>query len=166
MVSDRPTATRFRASLRLAGIGFTAIAGLAIVVGAINSEALVSSAFDRAFAALDKPATKAASRTFDGIAGSEDFWLRAENANIVKTLAVGQKITLNANGLERLLTITGVSDAADAVTHIQTTADKARILLITCREGDARTGREVRLRLEAGQIAEVPAGATAAPRAL
>ena len=168
MVLDRPTepANRSTAALRLAGVGIAAIGGLAIIFGAVNSDALVSSAFDRAFAALDQPATKVASRTFDGIAGSEDFWLRAENANIVKTIAVGQKITLNANGLERLLTITGVSDAADAVTHIQTTADKARTLLITCREGDARTGREVRLRLEAGQIAEVSADAATAPRAL
>lgn len=144
-------------------IGLSSFCGLA-VAGAftvVSSESLVSNAFETAFAGIDRPAVREpvariAAAAFDGVEGSEEFWLRAENANSLKALVVGQKITLNANGQARHLLITNVSDEGDAATHIQTTVKQARVLVLTCREGDAKSGRDVALRLEAGQIVEVP----------
>ncbi len=144
------------------GLGLAAIA---LTFTAFNSETVVATGFERAFAALQKPAIKVATRAYDGIAGSEEFWLRSNaNANLVKAVAVGQEITLAANGTERHLTITGVTDADDTITHIQTSASRA--LLITCREGDADTSREIRFRLDANHIIELPAGPIATQRAL
>lgn len=144
------------------GLGMAAIA---LTFTTFNSETAVTTGFERAFAALQKPAVKVATRAYDGIAGTEEFWLHSNaNAHLVKAVAVGQEITLASNGTERRLTITSVTDADEAITHIQTAASHA--LLVTCREGDATTGREIRLRLDANQITELPAGSIATQRAL
>jgi hypothetical protein len=130
----------------------------AVVVNAMSSETVIASGFDRAFAALGQPARTTLAKSYDGVSGSEDFWLRtAANRQIVKAMAVGGQITIAGHGHDRLLTITDVRDAGDAETHIDTTGFGARVLLITCREGDAQTGREIQLRLEAGRIVELPA---------
>lgn len=142
------------------------MAALALTFLTFNSEAVVATGFERAFTALQKPATRGPTRSFDGIAGTEEFWLQPVIAtNLVKAVAVGQEITIAANnGTQRRLTITSVDDSGDAITHIQTSASRA--LLITCREGDASTGREIRFRLDANQITEMPAGAIATQRTL
>jgi hypothetical protein len=146
----------------LGGLCTISAAALALVVTVTSSDTLVANAFEAAFAATaghgsaGGPEPRLATTAFDGRAGSEEFWLRAENANGLRVLKVGQQITLNANGQARHLRITNVSDAGDAMTHIQTTLRQARVLLLTCREGDAQSGRDIALRLEAGQIIEVP----------
>ena len=147
----------------LCGLSSLAVAGVFAVA---SSDSSVSSAFETAFAAIElpeahEPEARIAAAAFDGVAGSEEFWLRAENANTIKKIVVGQKITLNANGQARHLMITNVSDAGDAVTHIQTSVTEARVLVLTCREGDDKSGHDVALRLEAGQIVEVPLAAAA-----
>jgi hypothetical protein len=135
---------------------------LAVVFNATNSDTVIASGFNRAFAALGQPSWMTAAKNYDGLSGSEDFWLRTTaNDQIVKAMAVGGQITLAGRGQDRLLTITDVRDAGDAETYIDTTAVGARALLITCREGDAQTGREIRLRLEAGRIVELPASQVA-----
>jgi hypothetical protein len=140
------------------------LALMALTVTGFSSEAVVATGFERAFADLHKPlagkpATALASRAFDGISGSEEFWLRSQaDAMLVKAVAVGQHLTVSVNGTERRLIITGVTDADDGVTHIQTPGNRA--LLVTCREGEAMTGRVVRFRLDAGQIVELPDTAT------
>jgi hypothetical protein len=144
------------------GLGMAAIA---LTFTTFNSETAVTTGFERAFAALQKPTVKVATRAYDGIAGTEEFWLRSNaNAHLVKAVAVGQEITLASNGTERRLTITSVADADEAITHIQTAASRA--LLVTCREGDASTGHEIRFRLDANQITELPATPIATQRAL
>ncbi len=144
------------------GLGMAAVA---LTFTSFNSETVVATGFERAFAALQKPAIKIAARADDGIAGTEEFWLRpVTNANLVKALTIGQEITLATGGTERRLTITNVAAADDAITHIQTSAGRA--LLVTCREGDASTGREIRFRFDAHQITELPAGSAATQRTL
>ena len=144
----------------LCAFAIAATGALALAINATSSETVIASGFERAFAALGQPVKALPSKTFDGIAGTEDFWLRAPaggqivKAQIVKAMAIGQEITLSGRGSERRLTITDVRDAGDAETHIDTTGYGARVLLITCREGDAGTGREIRLRLDAGRITE------------
>lgn len=141
------------------------LAAFALTFTSFNSETLVATGFEKAFAALHTPADKVSGRAYDGIAGSEEFWLRSRaNAHLIKAVAVGQHITLAANGTERHLTITSVADADDAITHIQTSPHRA--LLVTCREGDAVSGREIYFRLDANQITELPTAPVASQRAL
>ena len=155
-----PTITARRTEHRAVKMPIACGLGMAAIVmtfTSFNSETVVATGFERAFAALQKPIIKLTSRSYDGIAGSEEFWLRSNpNASLVKAVAVGQELTLAANGTERRLTITSVSDADNAITHIQTAASRA--LLVTCREGDASSGREIRFRLDANHIVELPAG--------
>lgn len=142
-----------------AGLGLSLIALAAL---AFNSETVVATGFERAFAGLQKPSPDLTARAFDGVSGSEEFWLRSQaDALLVKAVSVGQHLTVSSNGTERRLIITSVADADNAVTHIQTPGNRA--LLVTCREGDVRTGREVRFRLDAGQIVELPAAQPAPP---
>ncbi|MEQ1694904.1 MAG: hypothetical protein ABL901_03595 [Hyphomicrobiaceae bacterium] len=144
------------------GLGMAVIA---LIFTTFNSEKVVATGFERAFAALQKPTVNAVGRAYDGIAGTEEFWLQPiKNGNLVKAVAVGQQITVAANGTERRLTITNIDEAGDAMTHIQTSASRA--LLVTCREGDATTGRVIRFRLDANQFTELPAGAITTQRTL
>ena len=144
-----------RALSKLCAFAITAAGALALAINATSSDTVITSGFERAFAALGQPAKTLPAKPYDGIAGTEDFWLRAPAGDqIVKAMAIGQEITLSGRGSERHLTITDVRDAGDAETHIDTTGYGARVLLITCREGDAKTGREIRLRLDAGRITE------------
>ena len=136
----------------------------AAAFGLIGSEAVLSTGFDRAFASLGVKVS-ATHRRYDGIAGTEEFWLSSvSDPNVVKAVSVGQILKLSSGGTERQMTITGVEDAAEAVTHIETGEASARVWLITCREGDAASGREIRLRLESGTIREIPSRIL--PRAL
>jgi len=129
-------------------------AGVAVTVSALNSDTVIALGFDRALAALPQTSPPARAAPFDGVAGTEDYWLRAPgNANIVQAVSVGQQIRLTDNGTVRHLTITSVRDGGDAQTHIDTSPVRARVALITCRE--EATGRETRLRLEGGHIREI-----------
>jgi len=133
--------------------------GLALIVlttVATNSEAIVASGFERALANLETPTAQTVARAYDGVSGTEEFWLRSHaDALLVKAVAVGNHLTVPAaNGAERRLVITSVANADDGVTHIQTAGNRA--LLITCREDHDSTSREVQFRLDAGQIIELP----------
>lgn len=131
-----------------------------------NSDALLSRGFERAFAALERPASQVPSRTLDGIAGTEEFWLRAQaNANIVKAVAVGQHLTLTVHGTQRHLTITHISETNAGFTHIEPTDARAGGLVVTCREGDEITGREVRFRVGPDMFVELPTPASTTPSA-
>jgi len=135
------------------GVG---LALIALTTIATNSETIVASGFERAFANLQNPPARTVARAYDGVSGTEEFWLRSHaDALLVKAVAVGNHLTVSAaDGAERRLIITSVANADDGVTHIQTAGNRA--LLITCREGHDSTSREVQFRLDAGQIVEIP----------
>lgn len=149
------TPRRKRLAHAFAGLGFAASAGLALAFASFNSEALVSNGFERAFATLDMPLPPAAHRAYDGVVGSEDFWLRSAGDPAIIKAAVGQNITLHTAVGERSLIILDVRDGSDNVTHIDTARNDDRVLLITCRDVQARGGEIVHLRLEAGQLVVV-----------
>ena len=138
--------------------GFSAvIASSAMGLQLGNSDQVIAHGFERAFASHGTPRL-ASVRQYDGVSGTEDFWLRAGGDQaMVRAVAIGGEITLTAQGSERRMTITSVREVGDAETHIETAAATASVLLVTCREGDAKTGRDIKLRLEAGHIREVPA---------
>lgn len=152
------------------GLAVPALSGLGLMAAAalvtMNGEAVVTSGFERAFAALDRagPAQVAQAggvgKSYDGVSGSEDFWLRGgHRGGVSLALSVGQEITLQSNGVERRLTVTGVSDAVADATRID--VGPGRNLLLICREGGAASGREVRLMLEGDRIVEITAGGSA-----
>jgi hypothetical protein len=155
LMPDASTPRRNAIAQALTGAGFIVSAGLVLAFLSLNSEALVSKGFERAFASLDLPHPPAAHRPYDGLVGSEDFWLRsAANPALIKA-AVGQNITLSTAGGERRLVILDVREGGDSITHIDTARTDERVLLITCRDVQARDGGIVHLRLEAGLLAEV-----------
>lgn len=138
------------------GGALAASAGLTLIAAGFDSDAVIAHGFDRAFALLANPSLSAPA--FDGVAGTEDDWLGSPASNeIVKVVAIGQEIRLSGNGIQRRLTITSVRDAGDAATHIDTSVVSSRVLLITCREGDDASGREIRLKLEGGRVSEIAA---------
>ena len=133
-----------------------ASAGLVATLTSFNGDAVIARGFERAFASIANQAAPAPA--FDGVAGTEDDWLRSTAGNgIVKAVAIGEVIHLSDNGTERRLTITNVRDAGDAATHIDTSPVSSRVLLIACREGDEASHREIRLKLEGGRISVVAA---------
>ena len=142
------------------GAALMAAAGLALSLNAVSSDAMIAQGFDRAFATLAASQSPAAhiAPAFDGLAGSEDDWLRSSsNHEIVKVVSIGQQIRIQDKGAERQLVITGVRDGGDAETHIDTSSSSPRVQLITCRDDSEPQGREIRLRLEGGRISEVAA---------
>lgn len=160
--TSKPAVNSSRSVVAPAAFGL-GLALAALTITAFNAETVVATGFERAFADLQKSTAQVATRAYDGVSGSEEFWLRNEaNANLVKAVTVGRHLTLSANGTERRLVITGVSDADDTVTHIQTPGNRA--LLVTCREGDDTNAREVLFRLDSGQMTELPASGTPSAR--
>jgi hypothetical protein len=158
--------TRFGALATSVAFG-TAALGTAVCVS-LSSEAVVATAFQRALAALDQSSTLPVRRTLDGVSGSEEFWLSATaDQRVVRAMSVGQHIMLDAGGAKRQLTITDVRDQGEAATHIDT-AGGVRVIWLTCREGEGAATREIRLRIEAGRIVELPApnAVSAAPQVL
>lgn len=145
---------RFRPAMMagLVGLAVTASLGVALTVSTLSSDNLVYGGFERAFAsragADDARQDARRASTYDGIAASEDFWLKVaagEQANVVTAVAVGREITVtNADG-QRRLTVTNVRDVTQAATHISTRDGATRVLFLTCRETDAGALREIRL---------------------
>jgi hypothetical protein len=155
--------------LRPAAVGGLVLAAVALTgaAGTIDSEHMLARAFDRAFAAKPVTAAAPAKRAYDGIAGSEEFWLRAEgNVSLLTAVAVGQQLTLTANGSERHMTITDVRRADEDTTHIDTSPPGRAVLFVTCREGEAGQAREIRLRLESDQMTTSPAAEPPGPHVL
>jgi hypothetical protein len=141
-------------------LGFGAVlasSGMGLQLG--DSDQVIARGFERAFASNAAPRVAAPVRRYDGVSGTEDFWLRTGgNEAVVKAVAIGGEITLSGQGSERRMTITAVREVGDVETHIETVASVAPVLLLTCREGDAKTGRDIKLRLEAGRLSEEPVG--------
>ena len=135
----------------------TALAGTAVFAGNMTiSDSFIARGFEKGFASTNAVAVGVRVKPYDGVSGSEDFWLRATAVDhVVRVVAVGHEITLSGKGPERRMTITDMREVGDAETHIETAARPEPVLLLTCREGDLKTGREIRLRLEAGRIREV-----------
>lgn len=150
---------RFRSARSLPvllGLG-AVVASSGMSLQLADSDQVIASGFERAFASNAAPRAAAPVRRYDGVSGTEDFWLRVGgNEAVVKAVAIGGEITLSGQGSERRMTITAVREVGDVETHIETAANVAPVLLLTCREGDAKTGRDIKLRLEAGRLREEP----------
>lgn len=152
-VYDAPSGLKGRlvAAGGVAGLVVCAMGALGLATS--SSDAMIQDGFGREFARLSAPAEMRG--RVPGIPGrTEDEWLRVSSANpdLIKTAAVGQEIRVTGIGSDHTLKIVGVSDLGEASTHIDTSAKPARVLLITCRDGDEATGTEYRIRFEGGFV--------------
>jgi hypothetical protein len=126
--------------------------GLAAIVAAglfsVNSDAVVAGGFEQALASLrTAPAKVVPARGYDGVSGSEEFWLTASlPQGAFETVAVGRQIMLDSNGAKRRFTVTEVEDVSGDVTRIDVGAEPNRVLAVTCVDGESETGGEVQVR--------------------
>jgi len=152
-----PSRASQRELSRVAGsLALVACATGALVFATSSSDTMIKASFERALASMPQQAGSQVAQAAQFSARSEDEWLRdASIPGIIKTAAVGETIRLSGVGPDRTLKIVDVRDAGEAATHIDTTANRARVLLVTCRDGDEATGTEFRLRLEGGFLRDV-----------
>lgn len=171
---------QLRGTIVSAAVAAAGIAGAAALSG-MSPERAVISAFDHAFTKRNAAAAEAIagpslghgieSATFprhvsyDGIVGSEAFWLGVANPAVATTVAIGQPLTVSAAaGFGPLrLVITDIREEAyrnrlpaseaSSVTEIDVTTSGGRSLLIICRAADKATPGEFRIRLAGGQLA-------------
>jgi hypothetical protein len=158
------TAPRVRRSSPVAFGGLALAAGGALAVGVLtlSPDVIVASSFDRVLNRLEVVATAVSRRApYDGISGSEEFWLGIANPDIVKTVAVGQPLIIRSGSTERRLVITDVREttvrevpvAATEETHIATAyPGSARVFDIICRDTRNPTVGEIHLKLQNGEL--------------
>ncbi|MBC7831371.1 MAG: hypothetical protein H7Y62_05065 [Hyphomicrobium sp.] len=145
------------AVLGLAGLGLGAAA---MTIG--NGDAVVERGFQRAFANLDGPADRG--KPLPVVAGSEEFWLThlVHNAGPAtatpKLVAVGDRITINSGGRERVLSVVTV-DKLDSQVLPVSSERPTPLLLVTCRDDAQPQARPVRFLIEAGD--DLPAMSSA-----
>jgi hypothetical protein len=141
-----------RNNLPIAVLAFAA-AGLgaaAMTLG--NGDAVVERGFKRAFADLDGKAVPG--KPLPVVAGSEEFWLthlvHDAGPAITKPVAVGDRITINSNGRDRVLSVVTVDKLDSQVLPISSER-RTPLLLVTCRDAAEPEARPVRFLVEAGE---------------
>jgi hypothetical protein len=141
-----------RNNLPIAVLAFAA-AGLgaaAMTLG--NGDAVVERGFQRAFADLDGKAVPG--KPLPVVAGSEEFWLthlvHDAGPAITKPVAVGDRITINSNGRDRVLSVVTVDKLDSQVLPISSER-RTPFLLVTCRDAAEPEARPVRFLVEAGE---------------
>ena len=143
------------AVLGLAGLGLGAAA---MTIG--NGDAVVERGFQRAFANLE--GTSDRGKPLPVVAGSEEFWLThlVHNAGPAtpKLVAVGDRITINSGGRERVLSVVTV-DKLDSQVLPVSSERPTPLLLVTCSDAAEPQARPVRFLIEAGE--DLPAMSSA-----
>jgi hypothetical protein len=141
-----------RKNLPIAVLG---LAGLGLGAGAMtigNGDAVVESGFQRAFAKLDGTADRG--KPLPVVAGSEEFWLthlvHDAGQATPKLVAVGDRITINSGGRERVLSVVTV-DKLDSQVLPVSSERPTPLLLVTCRDAAEPQARPVRFLIEAGE---------------
>lgn len=146
------------AVLGLAGLGLGAAA---MTIG--NGDAVVERGFQRAFAKLDGSVER--SKPLPVVAGSEEFWLthlvHDAGPATPKLVGVGDRITINSGGRERVLSVVTV-DKLDSQLLPVSSAPPTPLLLVTCRDASEPQARPVRFLIEAGDGTPAMSSAKAA----
>jgi hypothetical protein len=138
------------------GVAAAGLGAAALTLG--NGDAVVERGFQRALATMaDRPdGAKAAA---PAIAGSEQYWLThvvhdAGAPLLTKPVAIGDRITINSGGRDRILDVVTI-DKLDSALILASSERPARLLLVTCRDQADPDGRPVRFLIEADD--EIPA---------
>jgi len=145
-----------RKNVPIAVVGLAAVGLGAAAVTLGNGDAVVERGFKRAFADMDGKATPG--KPLPVVAGSEEFWLthlvHDAGPAITKPVGVGDRITINSNGRERVLNVVTVDKLDSQVLPISSERPTP-LLLVTCRDVSEPEARPVRFLIEAGD--ELPA---------
>jgi hypothetical protein len=157
-------ATRaFRKNLPIAVLGLAAVGLGAAAMTLGNGDAVVERGFERAFANMDGNA--APGKPLPVVAGSEEFWLthlvHDAGGGITKPVAVGDRITINSNGRDRVLHVVTVDKLDSQVLPISSERPTP-LLLVTCRDAAEPEARPVRFLIEAGDELPLLSSAKAA----
>jgi len=157
-------ATRaIRKNLPIAVLGLAAVGLGAAAMTLGNGDAVVERGFERAFANMDGNA--APGKPLPVVAGSEEFWLthlvHDAGGTITKPVAVGDRITINSNGRDRVLHVVTVDKLDSQVLPISSERPTP-LLLVTCRDAAEPEARPVRFLIEAGDELPVLSSAKAA----
>jgi hypothetical protein len=150
--------------LRPFWLGLSAGAMAAVIAATAffaNSESVLRSSFATALTRTSLPAKELASAA--PVSGSEEFWLSAMrrdgNAPVMKTVSIGDQISLNLGGERRTLEVATVADFAPQITQIDTSAAPSHFVLVTARDVNDAAARPVRFVMEFEQgAAPVVAG--------
>jgi len=122
-----------RKNLPVAVLGLAAVGLGAAAMTLGNGDAVVERGFKRAFADMDGKATPG--KPLPVVAGSEEFWLthlvHDAGPAITKPVGVGDRITINSNGRERVLNVVTV-DKLDSQVLPVSSQRPTPLLLVTC----------------------------------
>jgi hypothetical protein len=156
-----------RKNFPIAVLGLTALGFGAAAVSLGNGDAVVEHGFERAIAKLgDKAPSK---KALPVVAGSEEFWLthvvHDAGATATKPVAVGDRITINSGGAERVLHVVTV-DRLDSHVLPISSERPSPLLLVTCRDAAEPEARPVRFLIESGDELPVLPSSKARPQAL
>jgi hypothetical protein len=140
-------------------LGLTAGSAVALAAGAlffVSSEANLRSSFQTALdSRVSQPAKEIASAAAaQPISGSEDFWLSAMrdgSAPVLKTISVGDQISLDLGGIHRTLEVSTVSDFTPQITQIDTSNAPNHLVLVTAHDVNDPAIRPVRFVMEIQQ---------------
>jgi hypothetical protein len=137
------------------GLVAAGVSAIALTVG--NGDAVVERGFERALATMaTQPSVPQKTATM--MDEATPFWLRhvvhKPGTNPTKPLAVGDSITINSGGSERVLNVVDVAKLDSAVLPASS-GRSTPLLLVTCRDEATPDARPVRLLIEAED--ELPA---------
>jgi hypothetical protein len=138
------------------GVAAVGVGSAALTLG--NGDAVVERGFERALATrADRPDTGKIAAP--AIAGSEQFWLtrvvhEAGGAPLTRPVAVGDRITINSGGRDRVLNVVTI-DKLDSSLLLTSSERPARLLLVTCHDETNPEARPVRFLMEADD--DIPA---------
>ncbi len=154
-----------RRNIPVALLGLSAVGLGAAAVSLGNGEAVVERGFQRAIAGMDNASTHG--KVLPVVAGSEEFWLTHvvhDAGATTKPVAVGDRITLGANGSQRVLNVVTI-DRLDSQVLPISSERPTPMLLVTCRDEANPQARPIRFLVEAGDDLPVLSSAKA-PRTL
>ena len=145
-------------NLPVAALGVATVGVGAAALSFGNGDAVVERGFERALATM-ADGSDGAKRTDPAIAGTEQFWLThvvhdAGAAPLTKPVMVGDRITINSGGHDRVLDVVTI-DKLDRSLVLASSEQPARLLLVTCRDQSNPEARPVRFLIEADD--EIPA---------
>jgi hypothetical protein len=146
-----------RQELRPFWLGLSAGAAVAALSGAVclgNSETVLRSSFASALTHPGQQLQVKDVASARPISGSEEFWLsamRRDASSPVKTVSVGDQISLSLSGHRRTFEVASVSDFTPQVTHIDTSSTPGHFVLVSARDANDPAAPPVRFIMEIEQ---------------
>lgn len=88
------------------------------------------------------------------VSGSEEFWLSAMQAKdgipaLQRTVSIGDKLTMSIGGKETVYAVTSVAELPAEVTYVDTRPLSLHYVLVTARDINDPSGKELRFVVEA-----------------